>query len=594
MIVPMKRVTLLCLAADGDASLAALRDLGVMHLEHVSPPAGAGVEAARARLERAASALALIEAFGGPEDAAEPGPSEGDAVADAVHEAADRRRALADRLETLEHEADALAPYGRFDPEQIRRLAAAGVRVRLFRLPRKAAPAAPEGATLFPLRADRSGQYVALVETGPEAAPFPAAEAELPLPSRSLDAVEAEQRSVRAESEGIERDLARYAPARPVLAARRAQCAEELEYAEARAGMGAADAVAFLRGYCPVDRVEDLRRAAGRHGWGLVIHEPDPDTVVPTLIRSSAWVRPIRSVFDMLGILPGYREIDISAAFLFFLSIFFAILVGDAAYGAIFLALTIGLRLGLPKAPREPFRLLGLFSVCTIAWGVLTANYFGIRPAALPAPLAGLRVGALADETTLKTIMFLIGAIHLTLAHAWNGLRQIRSTRALAQVGWILLTWNMYFWARHMVLGQPLPDVWVWLLCGGAALVVLFMTPPGALKKEWTGHVMFPLDVISNFVDVVSYIRLFAVGAASLAVAEAFNGMAAEIGFNSIGAGLLAAFVVFFGHTLNIALCAMSVLVHGVRLNALEFSGHIGLQWTGTRYTPFARRTETT
>ena len=84
---------------------------------------------------------------------------------------------------------------------------------------------------------------------------------------------------------------------------------------------------------------------------------------------------------------------------------------------------------------------------------------------------------------------------------------------------------------------------------------------------------MFPLTLIGNFVDVVSYVRLFAVGAASLAVASSFNAMALDLGASGPLAGLGAALVLFFGHGLNLLLAMMGVLVHGVRLNTLEFAG---------------------
>jgi V/A-type H+-transporting ATPase subunit I len=84
----------------------------------------------------------------------------------------------------------------------------------------------------------------------------------------------------------------------------------------------------------------------------------------------------------------------------------------------------------------------------------------------------------------------------------------------------------------------------------------------------------------------VSYVRLFAVGLATVAVATNFNGMAAKVGFG-FPSGLISAFILFFGHTLNIIMGAMAVIVHGVRLNMLEFSGQLGMQWTGVPYKPF-------
>ena len=96
-----------------------------------------------------------------------------------------------------------------------------------------------------------------------------------------------------------------------------------------------------------------------------------------------------------------------------------------------------------------------------------------------------------------------------------------------------------------------------------------------------------PLDVIGSFSDIVSYIRLFAVGFASFIVASSFNTMAVGSGIDNVVSGIIAAVIMFLGHTLNIALCGMAVLVHGVRLNMLEFSGHVGVQWTGKPYEPF-------
>lgn len=98
---------------------------------------------------------------------------------------------------------------------------------------------------------------------------------------------------------------------------------------------------------------------------------------------------------------------------------------------------------------------------------------------------------------------------------------------------------------------------------------------------------MLPFDVIGNFADLVSYVRLFAVGSAGLAVAIAFNELAIGPGIDGVGDAIKASIVLFLGHSLNIVLCLMSILVHGVRLNTLEFSRHVGLEWAGFHYEPF-------
>ena len=135
-----------------------------------------------------------------------------------------------------------------------------------------------------------------------------------------------------------------------------------------------------------------------------------------------------------------------------------------------------------------------------------------------------------------------------------------------------------------------MPPAVIVLGCIGLTLVVLFMTPVRRLKAEIINHAMLGLSVVSNFVDVVSYVRLFAVGMASVMVAQSFNSMALQLGIEKIWTIPFIALILFAGHALNIVLCALGILVHAVRLNTLEFSNHIGLQWAGIKYNPFRKK----
>jgi V/A-type H+-transporting ATPase subunit I len=151
----------------------------------------------------------------------------------------------------------------------------------------------------------------------------------------------------------------------------------------------------------------------------------------------------------------------------------------------------------------------------------------------------------------------------------------------------------MFFIARQAVLGRGMPWYLLYLLLAGILLVVVFMKTPKELKGGWIDHALLPLTMIGNFVDILSYIRLFAVGYASIAVLATFNDIAASIGFDSVFTAVAASLVLLFANALNIVLAGLGVLVHAVRLNTLEFSTHKGLAWQGhNQYTPFARRRE--
>ncbi len=582
MIVPLDKITLLCLDADRHAAAEVLQELGLLHLEPLIPPVGDEIDALRRRQEQRGAARALLAGSDPAPGAAPALPP--DAAVDRILALDAERRELERHLEALRAERRRWLPFGHFEPARLRALAQTGWNIRLFFVPGRALPPAPAQTHLVIFQQDNDGAHVALV--GP--ADLPYAGEELPVPDRAPAELDREIADGEARLQALRAELGSLAALGPALIELEKSGKDQLDFLAACAGMGRRGAIALLRGYAPADALPALQQAARRHGWALIRATPGPDDNVPTLVRNPPWIRPVRFLFQLIGVVPGYREVDISAAFLGFYSLFFAMLVADAGYGAILLIGTLILRVRMKNIPRDLIRLLALLAGGTIVWGVLTGSYFGI--AHLPAPLAALRVGWLTDETNLMRLCFLLGSIHLTLAHAWSLLRALPSLTALAQLGWIGLIWALYFLAGNMILGAALPAVVLPLSLASLGLIVLFMTPPRALKTEWHNHMMLPLSVIGAFGDVVSYVRLFAVGSAGTAISIAFNQMALAGGINSFGSGLSAALILFFAHTLNILLCALAVVVHGVRLNTLEFSGHLGMQWTGIPIKPFRRR----
>lgn len=597
MIARMNKVTVLCVDTDREGALRELAALGVLHLVPVVEPAREVTDAARALLGSAQDAQRAIHASvrgrRRTRDGAGTGPAaslppDGEAVVAAVKTIRERLRASADERDRLEAEIGRVRAFGDFDPALAGSLSQAGLVVRLFEVEGRDLPPAPEGAYVLVVRGSPDRSAVVLI--APPGAAYPGRE--VPLPRRRLSEMDAELADLRAGIEGLERGLRELAAPEGLARVedRILQLRHGAEVTEARAGMGLDGPVAYLAGFCPARRLDRLREMAGRHGWGLLIEEPAPEDRVPTLIENPRWLRPVESVFTAIRILPGYREVDVSAPFLFFLSLFFAMIVGDAGYGLVFLILTLLARRKWPAAPSGPFVLMTAFSLCTIVWGVLSGAYFGIDP--LPAPLAALqaRIPAtrwLADRNNIMTLCLTIGSVHLSLAHGWNVVRMINTPQALAQLGWIGIVWTMFMLSRMLMFGVALPPWFAVNLAVSLLLIGLFMTPPRKLKAEWINHAMLPLSLMSAFGDVLSYLRLYALGVAGFKVAGAFNIMAGGIGYSNVLTGLVSALILFLAHGLNVALAGMSVLVHGIRLNALEFSMHLGLEWSGTEYRPF-------
>jgi V/A-type H+-transporting ATPase subunit I len=577
MIVPMKKVTLLCLAHARDATLEQLRDLGVVHLQPVSQRESESVEAARREFEYVRNALEVLPHH--PDKA--PSGRAPRAVVEELWKLIHEQRAIEDEQIALAHEEQRLAPFGNFNPATVHALRERGVFVHLYQASPKLPAVVPDGAVYVELARDKTSVHFAVFARGPVEVQNAQ---EVALPAKSLAEVRQRHAALTDRQRAIEEEIARYGGDHAQVAALLADAEDKWKFAEAQAGMGAGagETIAYLQGFCPAEEVAKLQKAAPSHGWGLVVEEPGDSDAVPTLLRHPRWVKPVQPVLDMIGILPGYREVDISGAFLLFLALFFAILIGDAGYGALFLAGSVWARRKWPQASARLFTLINIMSGATILWGVLTGVYFGYSPASL----RFLEWPWLKNDENVKWLAFTIGVAHLTLAHVWNIVRAPRSLQSVAQFGWICTTWTMYFFALKMVLGKPMPGFVLPVFAVGVVSIVLFMTPRRQLKEEWFNHAMLPLNLVSNFVDVVSYIRLFAVGTASLAVASSFNSMLAPL-FAQWWTAIFGVAFLFLAHALNIALCLMGVMVHGIRLNTLEFSGHIGLQWTGTAFAPF-------
>ncbi|MCX5667285.1 MAG: V-type ATP synthase subunit I, partial [Candidatus Omnitrophica bacterium] len=129
-----------------------------------------------------------------------------------------------------------------------------------------------------------------------------------------------------------------------------------------------------------------------------------------------------------------------------------------------------------------------------------------------------------------------------------------------------------------------LPGFVRFALLGGVSLVVLFTNPQkNVLKAAGEGLGTVALSIVNNFTDVVSYVRLFAVGLAGVAISDTVNALSGVFGGDNF---IVKMIIIFLGHTINILLGPISVLVHGIRLNVLEFSGHAGLTWSGMPYKP--------
>lgn len=585
MIVPMKKAVIIAQSKDAGETVAALGRLGVVHVENQTIPAGKSINSLKEDMALLDKAIGIISS---PELRQKDAPAQecdiGDWRSTVKHiiDTAARIDHLSEFSRGLAAKIAAWEPWGDFDPGSIAALKERGVNIRLCRIPAGELSGIDKAVIIRKIAVTRTTAYCALLSSGPINVPY----SDEGLPNMSLSAM----RSRFAEDGDIVRELtgtlSRFAGCVKPCAMIRERLKKEIESQEAILGMGSSGSLSYLVGYFPEDKADELAAAARRCKWGLAITDPAADDEVPTLVRNPKWVSVIEPVFKLIEIVPGYKEMDISPVFLLFLSLFFGMIIGDAGYGAIYILITAFFhrKLGAGMKDHTVFHLFYLFSSFAVIWGIVTGTVFG-QEWYVKAGFNGL-IPALNDTRFIQAFCFFLGAVHLTIAQAWQGIRKLPSLAAIADAGWICILWSAFFLARMLILGDELPALIKPLLIAGAALVVFFSNPQrNIFKMAGEGLGNLALNAMNNFTDVVSYIRLFAVGLAGVAIADTVNSLAASVGGGNI---IVQSLIVFIGHTINIVLGPMSVLVHGLRLNVLEFSSHAGLTWSGRQYKPLA------
>lgn len=586
MIVPMKKVTLLALGTEQDEALTALRGLGVMQVETIRNTASENAQQLAEELSEATRVTGELEKLLRENGGATPQgkPRSG---AEALEEAADllgKRDRFAGELENIRQRQKALAVWGEFNRDTLTALEEKGIHVHLCCGNEKQYEAATalDEVECRSISED-SGRLFFVVTTlrdlEPDALPEIRLGAEDNPPELRRRAGELELK-LQAVGEELNALLASLPAAQ-----RRVQTLEsELEYARVHDSLAEHGAVVSLSGFVPEPEIEKLRAAAREHGWGLLITDPAPGDAVPTLLRESKFSRVISPLFQFLGISPGYDEIDVSGGVLVFFTIFYAMIIGDAGYGLVFLLGTLLAKWKFRnnRAAALPLRLMTVLSIAAIVWGVLTNNYFGTAPL----PQLSLRFFTQPDvkDANVQAFCFALAVAQLSLGRIWRAIHDGNLRSVGRNLGWMLILWgNFFLTLRLIVWPGEFPTYMYWLYGAGLVLVICC----DINWKNVADIFQFPFNIIGSFVDVLSYIRLFAVGMAGYYIAASFNGMGVSIWKASPYFLLFGVLVILFGHLLNLGLCALSVLVHGVRLNTLEFSNHVGLSWSGSNFKPF-------
>jgi len=630
MIVPMKKIWIAATATSKNRVLHEVAKLGVVHIQTQNRSAQ-GLEAVKEELNKTELALGVLEEYA---------PKKPGAMSRFTLEEVNQVLQLQHELNQAqqmqlqaEKALDEINFWGDWEPEVAQVLEKNGYHPLVYRLKNQKNLVLPPRSVIWKKQGDLLYVLVLQEQAQPlgdyEVIPFPK-QGRRALLSQKAQAEEAQQRCLHQL-----KDLAQRLEGLRHLYRRKLW---EVDWESSLAAIEQHDEVVFWTGFIPVREWPALREAAQRGGYGVAAVEPTPDDAVPTLVQNPIVPGMVKPVFDLLGTIPGYWERDISLPFLLYFLVFFSIIIGDAGYGLIFLLGGLGLivsDLRHKKRIGEGGLLLTVLSVATVVWGSLTGTWFG--------NLIDLADGGLRDflrsltrqpfvnpdystnQAFVKFFCFTLGLTQLALGHVWNFFRLLVRDRnplkSLAELGALTSTLALYPLVLSLVLPAAevaqLPRALVdfnrgtpWALwpedvllnlfvaAGGVGIVILFGRQEGnflkGIKDGFSNILNIALGSVGWFSDNISYIRLFAVGLAGFAIAQSFNTMAlgALQGLQTAGQvgqilGIsVALLILLLGHGLNLIMALLGVIVHGVRLNLLEFSGRLGIEWSGFAFKP--------
>lgn len=601
MIEKMKAVYIVAQNSRRTEMLDTLRELGVLHLAE-RKDADSEISNRFATLSR----LSLELKDYVQKDGEEPQILSDDEFEKLYNETVDaisRKSELQEKKTSALLEYEKIKAWGDFDPQEIKRLKDSGFDFHFYRIGKKECSMLEKDESVSFIRLKSVEKLCSIAVIGSLGSGFAANEFVLPAKGASqLKSVIETCETEICECDKVLKNAARYLKSYSV---QLLKTQNNAEYSSVDNTLDGDGDLIWLAGYIPQSDIERFVASAKSHGWAWHIEDAaENDANVPTKIKYNKLTVLMKPVFEILGTVPGYGEYDISFWFLAFFTLFFAMIIGDAGYGVLFLLGAVGLTVKTKKVTNITL-LLYVLSFATVIWGAMTGTWFGLEGAMKVPFLKALVIPSFANypqyfgietssaQNSVMKFCFSIGVIQLALACIMNIRRKItrKDLSLMADIGWLIAICALYFTVLYLVIGQKVNIAVIGAAVGiGFLLVVFFggMSPDKSFSKGLKSGLgdtftVF-LNTISAFGNVMSYIRLFAVGMASLAIAQSFNNMAAGFKGPLVIIGVI---IMVIGHLLNIVMGFLSVVVHGVRLNLLEFSGQLGMEWSGTAYSPF-------
>jgi V/A-type H+-transporting ATPase subunit I len=504
---------------------------------------------------------------------------------------------LETKLEETLKRCEKALPWGDFSPELIGRLKQQNIHLQFYTLSKKKYTEIVQKDLPLVLLSEQGNQVlVALVQTG--SSTFEMDAEEIKLPETPCSKLKEQIAVLKNAIETIELDFDEFA-ANSIhkLKEYKAKLIDEIKFEAVIANtQKQADAkLMVLEGWVPKSKKLVLNRFLDKSNVVYLSQRATPGDDIPVLLKNNRFSKlfePIGSMFS----LPNYAELDLTVFFAPFFMLFFGFCLGDAGYGLLFL---IGAGIYKIKAAKEikPYlTLIQFLGLATILFGAISGTLFGVNLIETELPFTNNLRNLFLDPNKMFSLSLLLGGVQILFGlfiKAANQAKQFGFQYALATLGWItiLIGSVTYFLLVRVELIQPNTSI-LYLILGAGGFFVLFFSDPGVniFARIGKGIWDFYSTVTGIFGDLLSYIRLFALGLSSAILGFVINDIGIQIlGSSKILGPVFFAVFLILGHTLNILISSLGSFVHPMRLTFVEFYKNAGFTGGGKEYLPFKK-----
>lgn len=609
MIVKMNKFSFLIYYKEYERFLEKLRDLGVVHVEIHS--AGEDEESLQVLSQKHLRNKNLLKEFafygvlpeGEQEGASALSP---EAVEIQFAEAKERLQKAASRLSSLEKEIAQMEIWGEFDWEQVDALALNGWKMQFFACPERSFQEVWSDDFHATLIQKKGGQcYFVTLSKEPVQIEAEA----IRLPRLSLSELKANRIALKEEMEEQNRQLACFcASNRTILESELLRIEGEIDMLKVKAGgeKKAAGSLVFLEGWAPVDQSDAVCALLDREGVYYEMRPAGLEDNAPIKLKNNFVTRGFEALTKMYG-MPDYGEFDPTPLLAPFYALFFGLCLGDAGYGVFLVLLGFYLKKKMAPSMAGMMNLLITLGCAATVIGALVGTFFGVELVKLDLPesVKSLMItGKFGDTTYDLTMVFalIVGMVHLCFAMTVKAICQtVRYgfMHSLSAWGWLLLVGGSVASATLHYLDVITMDAFRMslMVIGGVSAIGIYLL--NNLRRNVFINIGAGLWDTYNMAtgllgDLLSYLRLYALGLAGGMLGGVFNSLGMQLR-DSMGdllwgiPGWICFGLIFvFGHTLNMALSSLSAYVHSIRLTFVEYFKNSGYDGRGTMYKPFS------